>query len=262
MRLYLELAKKSFQNNIVYRADYFASLINAIVLIFVNIAIWKAINEEEGALGGLQLNILITYIVISFLMQTVYQMDEYFIEGKVRTGLISTDLLKPFYFRLFVFSYNVGSMVFKFIMQFIPAMLLSVFLFRLLPPFNTQMLLYFILSAILGYLVLYNINFIVWISSFWFYWTFSLVTIKDAAVMILSGALIPIWFMPTWLIDFIELTPFNAIFYTPILIYLGMMPEDEIFMSIVKQILWIIALFGIGHILWKRATKKLVVQGG
>lgn len=43
---------------------------------------------------------------------------------------------------------------------------------------------------------MYNLNFIVWISSFWFYWTFSLVTIKDAAVMILSGALLPLWFMP------------------------------------------------------------------
>lgn len=262
MRVYLEFAKKAFQNNIVYRMDYFAGVINAIVMIFVNIAIWRAIYEEEETLEGVQFKILVTYIVLSFLMQAVYIMDEYFIEGKIRSGLISSDLLKPINFRLYVFSYNVGTMIFRLVMQLLPALILSIFLFKLLPPFSMIMLIYFILSAILGYLVLYNLNFIVWISSFWFYWTFSLVTIKDAAVMIFSGALIPLWFLPQGLMDFIKLTPFESIFYTPIRIYLGMIPEGEIITSITKQILWILILFAIGQILWKAANKKLVVQGG
>lgn len=262
MRVYLEFLKKAFQNNVVYRVDYYASLINALVLIFVNIAIWRAINEGDGALGGIQFQFLVTYIVLSFLLQTLFLMDEYFIENKVRSGLISTDLLKPINFRMYVFSYNVGTMVFRLVLQFLPALLLSVFIFRLLPPFSISMLGYFILSATLGYLVLYNINFIVWISSFWFYWTFSLITIKDAFVLILSGALIPIWFMPVWLIDFIRLTPFESIFYTPIRIYLGMIPHDQIFITIVKQFVWIAVLYGIGQLLWTLAQKKLVVQGG
>lgn len=47
MRAYVEFAKKTFQNNIAYRADYVAGVINAIVMIFVNICIWKAIYEDE-----------------------------------------------------------------------------------------------------------------------------------------------------------------------------------------------------------------------
>ncbi|HEY0828009.1 MAG TPA: ABC-2 family transporter protein [Bacilli bacterium] len=262
MRVYLEFAKKSFQNNMVYRMDYFAGVINAIVMIFVNISIWKAIYEEEEILEGVQFKILATYIVLSFLMQIVYMMDEYFIEAKVRSGLISSDLLKPIYFRLYVFSYHAGTMIFKLVMQFAPAIILSIFLFKLLPPFSTVMMVCFLLSAALGYLVLYNLNFIVWISSFWFYWTFSLVTIKDAAVMIFSGALIPLWFMPQGLVNFIKLTPFDSIFYTPIRIYLGMVPADEMVSSIIRQVVWVIVLFGIGQVLWKLGTKKLVVQGG
>ncbi len=262
MRVYLEFAKKSFQNNIVYRMDYFASVINALVMIFVNIAIWRAIYEEEESLEGVQFKILATYIVLSFLMQSVYMMDEYFIESKVRSGLISSDLLKPINFRLYVFSYNIGTLVFRLIMQLAPALILSIFLFKLLAPFSLTMALYFILSAALGYLVLYNLNFLVWTSSFWFYWTFSLVTIKDAAVMIFSGALIPIWFMPQGLADFIELTPFESIFYIPIRIYLGMIPEEEIITSLLVQVVWVVVLFGIGQLLWRAAAKKLVVQGG
>ena len=156
MRVYLEYAKKSFLNNSVYRADVIAGIINAVVMIFVNIAIWRAIYEEEEALEGVQIKIIVTYIVLSFLMQLIYAMDEYLIEFKVRSGLISTDLLKPIRFRAYVLSYNIGAMLFKLVMQFMPTLFVAIFLFKLLPPFSGVMFLYFIVSACLGYFVLYN----------------------------------------------------------------------------------------------------------
>lgn len=261
-RPYLTLAKKSFQNNLVYRVDYVAGVINAIVMIFVNLSIWKAIYEEEEALVGVQFKLLATYIVLSFLMQVIFAMDDYFVENKVRSGLISTDLLKPIGFRRYVFAYQAGNLAFRLSIQVLPALLLSIFLFHVLPPFSAQTFVLFVASAILGYLVLYQLNFLVWLSSFWFYWTFSLVTIKDAVVMILSGALIPLWFMPPWLSNFIKLTPFDSIFYTPIQIYLGMIPAEEIASSLIRQSLWVIVLYAAGHVLWKAASRKLVVQGG
>jgi len=245
-----------------YRIDYIAGVINTLVMIFVNIAIWKAIYEEEEMLGGVQLKIIITYIILGFLLQCIFAMDEYFIEQKVRSGLISSDLLKPLSFRLYVFSYHLGNSFFKILMQLTPALIVSMLMFKLLAPFSLEMGIYFFISAALGYLVLYSLNFLVWVSSFWFYWTFSLVTIKDAFVMILSGALIPLWFMPQWLYDLIKMTPFDSIYFIPISIYLGQIPTNEIFFSIIKQVFWICILTAIGHILWKVATKKLVVQGG
>lgn len=262
MRAYVEFAKKAFQNNITYRADYVAGVINAIIMIFVNICIWKAIYEDEQAVDGVQFKMLITYIVLAFLMQCIYAMDEYRIENKVRSGSIGLDLLKPINFGGYIFSYNLGILIFRVVMQLTPALIVSVILFRMLPPFSLTMFACFLLSMILGYLVLYCLNFIVWISSFWFYWTFSLVTIKDAAVMILSGALLPLWFMPQAMIDFINLTPFASIYYVPITIYLGQMPMEDILLALVKQVVWALGLFIAGRLLWRSALKKLVVQGG
>jgi len=247
---------------LAYRVEYFAGLINTLILIFVNIAIWKAIYGEDGSFDGIQLQMVLTYIILGFLMQSIFGMDEYFISNKINNGLISSDLLKPISFRLLVFSYNFGLAVFRIIMNLIPAVILSVIFFKLLPPFSLTMGICFLISLGLGYLVLYCLNFIVWLSAFWFYGTFSLVTIKDAIVVIMSGALIPLWFMPQWLYDFIKLTPFDSIYYIPISIYLGQIPSNEIIYSIVKQVFWIFLLIGIGHVIWKFATKKLVVQGG
>ena len=108
MRVYMEFAKKAFQNSIVYRANSYAGIINTIVMIFVNIAIWRAIYEEEAALEGLQFRLVMTYIVLSFLMQSVFVMDEYLIQGKVRNGTIATDMLRPVSFLNYIFSHNIG----------------------------------------------------------------------------------------------------------------------------------------------------------
>ncbi len=258
----MEIAKKAFQNNIAYRVDYFAGVINTLVMIFVNIAIWRAIYESDDTLNGVQLKVVTTYIALAFLMQCIFAMEDYFIEGKVTSGMISSDLLKPLSFRGYVLSYNIGSTFFKLIMQLTPTLIVLVIIFNLLPPFSLAMGLIFIASTVLGYLVLYCLNFIVWVSSFWFYYTFSLVTIKDAFVMVLSGALIPLWFLPQGLFDFVKLTPFESIFFTPISIYLGQVPSGEIITAIIKQVAWILLLAAIGHILWKAAKRKLVLQGG
>ena len=262
IRPYLEFIKKSFRNNTVYKVDYFAGIINTIIIIFVNINIWKAIYNGGDVIEGKQFKTIATYLVLGFLMQCVFMMDEYLIESKVKSGLISSDLLKPISFRFYIFSCNIGTLVFRLVMQLIPALIISVLIFGLQPPFSAAMGVCFAISVILGYLVLYLLNFIVWISSFWFYYTFSLITIKDAAIMIFSGALVPLWFMPEGLREIIRFTPFESIYFIPISIYLGQTPKNEIIVSIVTQLIWIAILFGIGHVLWKAANKKLVVQGG
>jgi len=231
-------------------------------MIFVNISIWRAIYSEDDMVEGVQFKMLTTYIILSFIMQCIFMMDEYLIDGKVKSGLISSDLLKPINFRLYIFSYNIGTLIFRLIMQMAPALIISIVFFGLQPPFSISMGAYFLISIVLGYLVLYNLNFIIWITSFWFYGSFSLVTLKDAAVMVFSGALLPLWFMPPAIADFIALTPFKSIYFVPISIYLGSVPMDEILSNILMQLVWVVGLFIAGQVLWNAAQKKLVIQGG
>ncbi|MNL90007.1 hypothetical protein D3C87_2207240 [compost metagenome] len=58
------------------------------------------------------------------------------------------------------------------------------------------------------------------------------------------------------------MTPFPAIYSTPIQIYLGMVPVHEVITGLIRQGLWVLGLMAAGHLLWKNASKKLAVQGG
>jgi ABC-2 type transport system permease protein len=133
-RAYLEFARKSFQNNIVYRVDYFAGVISTLVTIIVNIAIWKAIYGGKETINGVQFKMVVTNFILGLTISSIFTMNEYLIEGKIRTGSISTDLLKPISFRLYLLSHNLGDLFFKFIMQLAPTLIISIIFIGLLPP--------------------------------------------------------------------------------------------------------------------------------
>ena len=120
----------------------------------------------------------------------------------------------------------------------------------------------FVLSAILGYGVLWTISFLVQMTAFWLINIWSLITIKDVLVNVLSGKMIPLWFMPIWMTGILKFTPFASIYFTPVEIYLGQLTGRETLVKCLIQIVWIIIIYIIGNILWNKGQKKLVVQGG
>ena len=68
--------------------------------------------------------------------------------------------------------------------------------------------------------------------------------------------------MPDALRRVIACTPFASIYFTPVQIYLGELKGVDIFTNMLVQCGWIIALYLIGSVFWKKGVKKLVVQGG
>jgi len=68
--------------------------------------------------------------------------------------------------------------------------------------------------------------------------------------------------MPESVMNIIRYTPFDSIYFTPINIYLGKVNIVDVGPLLVKQLVWIVVLQFIGGLIWSRAVKKLVVQGG
>ena len=225
---YVEIALKSFKNNLVYRAEFVGEIINLFAVFIVNVSIWKAIYRNEGDLTGVPFRIIVTYVFLSQLIFNVFAMDDFLVEKKIKGGSISFDMLRPLNFTLYLLFYNFGILFFRIIFLFSPMLLVGWLGFRLLEPYSTVYFFCFILSVILGYFIMYCLNFIIWLCSFWIYRIFSLITIKDTILFILSGAVFPIWLFPDKIQEIIRLTPFEAILYIPVTIYLGQVSMEEI----------------------------------
>ena len=180
----------------------------------------------------------------------------------MRDGSITNEFLKPVNFTLRLLAENIGEAVFKIVFHFLPAVVLTMFYTKLCPPKSFWHLLLMVVSVGFGYLIQWFIGFIVQTWSFWLFSVWGIMTIKNVIVRILSGTLLPLWFMPSVMKKIIAWTPFESIYFTPVQIYLGEIQGTELFTKLLIQLIWILLLGCIAHFFWKKGVKKLVVQGG
>lgn len=262
MTPYLAFAKKSFLARSAYRFDHIMSIVNTCLQIFIFWGIYKALYAGRNEVDGITMMMVTTSFILSMGLNAVFYIDDYFLPSKVYDGSIANEFLRPVSFRGRILAENIGNAAFNLIYRFAPALVLSTFILGINPPANAAMFFLFVGSALLGYGILWTISFAVQSASFWAINIWSLATIKDVFVNVLSGTMIPLWFMPGWVYEILQFTPFPYIYFTPVQIYLGELSMEEIMWQCGMQAVWIMMIFLLGNVIWKKGQKKLVVQGG
>lgn len=262
MKPYIAFAKKSFLGRSAYRFDHFMSILNTCLQIFIFWGIYKALYAGRDEVDGITMMMVTTGFILSMGLKAIFYIDDYFLPGKVYDGSIANEFLRPVSFRGRMLAENMGNALFNLIFCFLPAVIVSAVLLGLKAPADALMLFLFLVSAVLGYGILWTISFAVQSASFWAINIWSVATIKDVFVNVLSGTMIPLWFMPGWISEILQFTPFPYIYFTPVRIYLGELSVKEILWQFGMQAGWIVILFFLGNYIWKKGQKKLVVQGG
>lgn len=259
---YFAYAKKCFLRRGAYRFDLFMNILSTCLQIFIFWEIYRALYAGRNAVDGITMSMVTTNFILSLGLDAAFFTDDYFLPRHIWDGSISTELLRPISFKGRMLAENLGNALFKIIFCFVPALLVSTVAVGISPPANALMLCAFVFSAMLGYGVLWTISFAVQMTAFWLINVWSLNTIKDVLIRVLSGSMIPLWFMPEWMQGVLRFTPFSSIYFTPVQIYLGQLSYQEILSRYLVQLIWIVIIFLIGNILWKNGQRKLVVQGG
>ncbi len=262
MRTYMEFALKKFQNKMTYRLEFFMGIVNTVMTIVVYLCIYKALYGGTKEVDGISFGMVATSFVVSLGLSSAFGFNEMFLQDKIHDGSITNEFLKPVNFVFRMLAENAGEGIFKILFNFVPALIFTIFYTELCPPKSALNLVLMFISIALGYLILWLISFIIQTWSFWLFSVWGIITIKNVFVNILSGALIPLWFMPPLLRKIISFTPFESIYFTPVQIYLGNVEGKELFMSLGIQLLWIALLGLIANAFWKKGIKKLIIQGG
>lgn len=157
---------------------------------------------------------------------------------------------------------GLGEGIFRFFFFSIPGMLIVAFIFPLqLPTSVTQYGLYFV-SITMAFVINTQINLITGILTFFFYNNDGLMQTKRVVVDLFSGLLIPITLFPLWATSILSFLPFQAISYLPAMIFTGGISGTAIWEALLIQLLWILILLLPIQLLWVRAKKSLIVQGG
>lgn len=267
MRAYTSYFKLKFISSLQYRTSAIAGICTQFFFGFVYIMVYIAFYESGGKNLPMKLEELITYIWLnqSFfaLISQYYKDKELF--ALIRTGNISYELARPkntyflWYFKI------LGQRLANVTLRFIPVILVASLLpkpYNFLPPITIYNFLLFIISLILGTLLITSLSVL--------YPIITIKTLNEKGIVnilmvigdILSGVIVPIPFLPKTLKIISSILPFQYTSDLPFRLYVGNISIDSVVKPLIMQIIWIIILIILGQIIMKNNMKRIEVQGG
>ncbi len=229
--------------------------------VYILRSLWTALYAQNAAPLNLPLHSIITYSTIAMLMSLILEVDgTRLIREKIREGTIATDLMKPISVPLYFFSDGAGQTLLH-VLLVIPSLLFALLLVHVdVPPPAT--LAAFALTFAIGYLVNFFLNFLMNCVAFWTLETFAAQLIVRWVSDLLSGQIIPLTLFPGIFGRIVLGLPFAAVYSTPLLIYVGVIPPAQWAASVALQLAWLVLFAGLASLVWRAAARRVVIQGG
>lgn len=235
---------------------------------FIYYYLWMAIyaSTPSGELGGFTRNEMVVYVFMSYMISDLVMVGISSNIGKdVVDGSVAIHLIKPIDYRMSLVFRAFGIMVYRFVVPslFIWIALEIVKVTRLGMEISSPIrILAFLVSVFLSFLVYVFFDYCFGLLAFITTYIFGMTIIKNAVLNFLTGKLIPISFFPAVFQKIFSFLPFSAMMYVPVMIYLGKYSGMAILFELGKQLFWVVLLYVIGSILWKKVEKRLVILGG
>ena len=119
------------------------------------------------------------------------------------------------------------------------------------------------MSLLLAFVVSFSFDYFIGLLAFYTESTWGLSMTKEILIAVLSGALVPLQFFPDALQKVLLLLPFQAIYYTPLM--LVSKPDvgwETLLPMLAVQLVWAVLLFVATRLFYGQAIKVLRVSGG
>jgi len=263
MKSYLAFTRGSFMVGLVYRFGFLFAIVGNAIYMGVAYYLWRSIYHNTTTLHGLTFNETFLYIGLGsgvFILLKTY--TDWFVHYEIRDGAIASYLIKPIDYQLYVLFSSLGALITNALATTIPTVLILIFIFKIKITMGWG-LVFFPVSLLLAFLISFSLDYFVGIMGFYTESVWGIVTTKEILLSILSGALIPLQFFPIIFQKILLVLPFQAIFYTPLMMVTK--PDQDIntlLISLGIQLFWAVTLFIATRLFYNQAVKVLRIGGG
>lgn len=257
---YYAVARNAFREGTAYRLDAVTTFLSSIIFLILYYAVWSAIDASGNIEGGL--NQVMTYLVAGQIVSNAaFLQTEMFIGERIRKGTIVNELKRPISFISHVYFHELGWTVFNSLTKAIPVAVLGVVFLDIQLPGAVNAV-SFAVSIFLAFNLVFLLAYANSMLVFWTKVDWSLRMTRNTVQSLFSGVLFPLYLLPGGLQEIFNLLPFRAMADAPIQIFTGNATGFGLLKIFGLQIFWIIILFAVAHLMWRKANNKLTVQGG
>ncbi len=263
MRLFFELARRSFQRQLTYRAATIAGLVTNFFFGVLRVAVLTAFYGVQAEVNGLSLQGAITFTGLTqAIIGYLSLFGWYEVMNSIYTGAVATDLLKPMGYYRFWMAQDLGRAVAQLVMRALPIMLAYAIFFPITWPKSVGQWLALVVAMALAWMISFSVRFLANLAGFWTPNALGFVRFAFILMYFLTGFLMPLRFFPDWFVRLCNLTPFPYIINTVVEIFLGVLTGPQIVVALLSQLGWVVILGVACQLILRAGVRRLVIQGG
>jgi len=257
--------RNEIQSSLAYRGHFLFSLAGTVIYLVIAYFLWKAIFAAStgGNIGGVGFERAYLYVGISMSLAGIIQTSvDWSLSRLVTSGDIFRSLCRPQDLMATLFAESVGDGLVNCAVVGVPALVLSYVLSGAGLPDLINVIL-FIPAVAIAFFLNFLIDFMTGLSVFALQSSRGVMNAKDSAILVLSGALVPLPFYPPGVRAVLEWLPFQALYNAPARILAdGSSGLADALPFLAREAAWAVLFFILARILLSAGQHKLVVNGG
>jgi len=263
MKILWSFTRQAFQFVAAYRFNFFMEIFLTLLRMYGIYWVWTILYSQRPGAFGVSQQQMITYGVLGMALEIfMWSRPQHYMARQVKSGAIDTDLMKPLDFHFHMLARSLGETLVTLLVLAIPAVAIAYFILGMQLPPDLWTGVLFVISLMLGFLVLFHLNFLIG--------SLAVVTLDIrhinwayySMVRFFGGQMIPLWLFPSFLAGVAGLLPFQCTYFIPMSIYIGNLAGAEAVQAMGFQLTWVVVLVVLSRLLWNWAHRHLVVQGG
>lgn len=267
MRKYWSFFRIQLVTGLQYRTAAWAGLCTQFFWGIMEILIFKAFYDTGTGQFPMELSQVTDYVWLQQAFLTlfmIWNMNKDIME-MIQNGNIAYELARPLDLYSLWTVRNIAERVAKALLRFWPVILVSVFLpkpFNLAPPAGLLAFGCFLFTMVMSLFLIVAYVMLVYVATIY---TLNPMGVRLMAVSMtefLTGALVPLPFLPDWLQRVLEISPFGSMQNLPLRIYCGNIAGSAMWQAMALQLFWVVVLAVVGRLWMSRAMKRIVAQGG
>ncbi len=260
---YLRVAQNTWQENIEYRLNFVMWRIRVMLQLITVYVLWYALLPAGDEVFGYTQSTMLTYVLGTAIVGSfVFSARSHTIAEEVNSGDLSNFLIRPMNYFKYHFARDMGdkglNIIFSIFEFSLLVLLLRPTLFIQTSP---EILLFTVVATCVGVLLFFCCNVLLGMIGFWSPEVWAPRFIFMTLLTFFSGALFPLDILPEGIYRIFEILPFGYMLYFPLKVYLGQIAIGDIWLGLVAGGMWILILFGISKILWKKGLRNYAAQG-
>ena len=196
MKKYLYVIKTQIIKSMTYEFNIYGNIIMQTIIMITSAYFWRALYKGRGMVGDVDADSMLTYVVVSSLLSVLLITNvERRIQTSVVKGTVATDMMKPVNIFGVYFAEDIGNIIALIFQNVLPILIIGSLMIKVPRMADIRDLPLLIISVAESFLINWLIAALFGMIAFTAVNIDALIQVKKHLLRLLSGSIIPIWFL-------------------------------------------------------------------